>query len=230
VEIPTPWHDPWRAIEETGIAYQQFTVENRHEPRKAALGLPRKIHGPQQEPMGHQRRENHRQPIFLECDRGRRHASPAFFHVGTGPAGLTIRLLAFPSPHLRNLAESREVLRELLAAMKAAIKRRVANAPTDRAPSRVARLSEVRSAAPTPQLETWKGATLTFRPNDGSVSAASPDGARRAQASLKALVDAGTIDEAARARLVGKKRSATADVEVRVTGRHLEIVRVGRHG
>jgi CRISPR-associated protein Cmr6 len=45
-EIPVPWGDPWKVMDEVGFAYQAFAQEKSLDPSKAALGLPRKIHGP----------------------------------------------------------------------------------------------------------------------------------------------------------------------------------------
>jgi CRISPR-associated protein Cmr6 len=98
IEIATTWTDPWYALDQLGFAYQGFAQEYAHDSEKLALGLPRQIHGPRKEPMPHQR--EHKPPLRLRAGKLDRHASPVHLHVGRGPSGLILRVLALPSPKL----------------------------------------------------------------------------------------------------------------------------------
>ena len=85
VEVETPWHDPWQVLDQIGFSMQAFAQKNKHEKRKAALGLPRQIHGPRREPMRHQSRDSHRSPQQLRAGSRRRHAAPIHYHLGLSP-------------------------------------------------------------------------------------------------------------------------------------------------
>ena len=115
LEIPTPWTNHWFALDQLGAAAQGFAQEYRHNERKAALGLPRKIHGPTHRPFRHQNPASHQPPKALRNKKGKdRHASPVHYHMACAEDGtLTIRMVAFPSSALPDLKTSREVLRKL---------------------------------------------------------------------------------------------------------------------
>ena len=116
MEVETPWEDWWFAIEQLGSEAQAFARENKHRDDKAALGLPRQIHGPRNQPMGHQDRDKHRPPKRLSARNGRRHAAPVHYHLSPRADGaLTIRMTAFPSPALPDIDTSRRVLGDLRA-------------------------------------------------------------------------------------------------------------------
>jgi CRISPR-associated protein Cmr6 len=120
LEVPTPWRDPWFALDQVGFAAQCFAQGLAHQEAKGALGLPRQIHGPRNEPMHHQQRDRHRPPQRLRGPRGDRHASPVFYHLARNDDGtLTVRVTAFLAPELRNPVESESVLRDLLTHMQA---------------------------------------------------------------------------------------------------------------
>ncbi|MGH8605539.1 MAG: type III-B CRISPR module RAMP protein Cmr1, partial [Gammaproteobacteria bacterium] len=71
-EIATPWQNPWRTLDEVGASLQAFaqarqsTGHGKHCREKAALGLPRKIHGPQL--------SDSPPPETLKCPKGDRYA------------------------------------------------------------------------------------------------------------------------------------------------------------
>ncbi len=112
--IETKWSDPWLALDQLGDSLQAFAQENKHQPRKVALGLPRKIHGPLLKPMRHQ--DAHQNPQTLS-DRQRRNrfASPVHFHLTRNQLGqYIVRVTAFVTPDLPDSTTSREVLTELL--------------------------------------------------------------------------------------------------------------------
>jgi CRISPR-associated protein Cmr6 len=115
VEIVTSWKDPWFALDQLGYATQAFAQKYAHNPAKAALGLPRKIHGPLARPFPHQDKASHRPPQDLQCRKGNRYASPVFCHLAmANDASLLIRATAFPAKYLPDLNESRKILTELL--------------------------------------------------------------------------------------------------------------------
>lgn len=124
LEVETPW-DCWFAIDQLGSAAQAFARANAHRDDKAALGLPRKIHGPRREPMHHQDRDGHKPPKSLSAGRHRRHAAPVHYHLSPRPDDtLTIRMTAFPSPVLPDLDTSRKVLSDLRARLQTELKKR----------------------------------------------------------------------------------------------------------
>ena len=112
--IETKWSDPWFALDQVGYSYQSFTQECKHDESKAALGLPRKIHGPLDQPMKHQISAEHTRPIELKGphdkneDREGRHASPLHIHFAKESHGLRVKITAFPVASLpqRSLVES----------------------------------------------------------------------------------------------------------------------------
>ena len=114
LSIDTPWRDPWFALDQLGSVMQSFARKNRHDERKAALGLPRKIHGPQNDPMEHQDRESHQRPRNLSVSGHDRYASPVHYHIAPRTDGaLTARMTVFPTPNLPDINTSRDVLKAL---------------------------------------------------------------------------------------------------------------------
>ncbi|MCI0421906.1 MAG: type III-B CRISPR module RAMP protein Cmr6 [Acidobacteria bacterium] len=131
-EIATPWHKPWRALDEVGASLQAFaqssqgTAHGKHCSEKAALGLPRKIHGPLPFKLPHQ--TSHTRPEELQSPKGGRYASPVIFHFAKQTHGqLIVRVSVFTAPHLwdHRLSEtggrtiSAKVLRELVEHLRA---------------------------------------------------------------------------------------------------------------
>lgn len=126
VEVRTPWEDWWFAIDQLGFAVQAFAQANAHRDDKAALGLPRKIHGPRREPMRHQNRDRHKPPKTLSAGHHRRHAAPVHYHLSPrADCALTIRMIAFPSSALPDLRTSRKVLGDLRARLQTELTERV---------------------------------------------------------------------------------------------------------
>ncbi len=115
LEIPTPWINYWFALDQLGAAAQGFAQLYKHQARKTALGLPRKIHGPTHKPLKNQNFASHRPPETLRNKRNQvRHAAPVHYHVAQDEDGtLTIRMVAFPSSVLPDMETSQEVLGEL---------------------------------------------------------------------------------------------------------------------
>ncbi len=128
-DIEVKWSDPWTVLDRLGLAAQAFASENKHQPTKAALGLPRKIHGPRREPMGHQR-NGHQPPqnltaLLREANRGNqaRFASPVHYHVMPAENGHVIRVTAFPSGDITSEPTSRTVLTGLVEMLKSELTR-----------------------------------------------------------------------------------------------------------
>lgn len=115
LEIPTPWINPWFALDQLGVVAQDFAQRYKHQESKAALGLPRKIHVPTHTPFGHQNSSSHQSPKTLRNKKGKdRHASPVHYHVAHADDGtLTIRMVAFPSSALPDMETSKEMLGRL---------------------------------------------------------------------------------------------------------------------
>ena len=126
LEIETPWRDWWFAMDQLGFAAQSFARRNAHRERKAALGLPRKIHGPRREPMSRQNPTDHQPPRPLHADGRQRHASPIHYHLAPRTDGaLTVRMTAFPTPDLPDIDTSRDVLKELGNHLKSELEDRI---------------------------------------------------------------------------------------------------------
>lgn len=126
-EIKVTWTDPWKVLDQLGLAVQKFAQSYKHQEEKAVLGLPRKIHGPRREPMRHQNRNTHQQPLNLqpnlaEAKNGNktRFAAPVMYHVEQGVnAGSIIRITAFPSAMIRGENVSRAMFDDLLKVVEA---------------------------------------------------------------------------------------------------------------
>ncbi len=119
-DIEVPWQDPWTVLDRLGLAVQSFASANKHQSTKAALGLPRKIHGPKNTPMQHQR-GGHQPPVNLspvlpDARQGNktRFASPVHYHILPGVNGHVIRVTAFPSGDITDETTSRNVLSALV--------------------------------------------------------------------------------------------------------------------
>ena len=138
LEVDTPWCDSWFALDQLGLALQTFAQKYAHDERKAALGLPRKIHRPRPQPMQRQDREFRRRPMALS-----RHAAPIHYHLTRrADEALTVRMTAFPLPDLPDIETSRVMLRDLRDHMKLDLARRTktyakrgTNTPAEASPS-----------------------------------------------------------------------------------------------
>lgn len=132
-DIITPWSDPWKVLDEVGFAYQSFAQLMAHKPAKAALGLPRKIHGPRDDgPLQGQR--DWQPPVFLDFPRRQRstnprdarHASPVHVHVARSADGLlAVRAVGFAARYLPALETSERLLQEFLAHFGAKLRERM---------------------------------------------------------------------------------------------------------
>jgi CRISPR-associated protein Cmr6 len=102
-EIPTPWNNPWYALDQLGFSYQSFAQEKKYQLEKVALGLPRKI-GILQSGQ------------FRPTEKYTRYSSPFFFHLdrNMGTCNYTIRVTAFPARFLPDLEKSQAMLNKLL--------------------------------------------------------------------------------------------------------------------
>ncbi len=117
--------DPWNALDRLGFAVQGYAQQYAHKPEKAALGLPRKIHGPRSD-RAMPGQVDWRRPEWLGRNHPHRprdtraeafrHAAPVHYHLVKGASGtLSVRVIAFPSAVLPDTATSNTVLKGLLA-------------------------------------------------------------------------------------------------------------------
>jgi CRISPR-associated protein Cmr6 len=152
VELALPWADPWQALDRVGFAYQAVAQQHKHDGTKAALGLPRKIHGPRDDgPM--QTRDGRylqdpatwRPPEWLDFPRrprdtrpeNARHASPVHLHLDRDERGqLAVRLVAFPAADLPNREASAGFLSRFCDRFRAELEQR-AQAESQPAPGPV---------------------------------------------------------------------------------------------
>ena len=133
--VRTPWVDPWQALDRIGFAYQAFMQKKNHQRAKVSMGLPRKIHGPNEDgPIQNKKTgayfqdpETWSPPEWLDfADRTEnvepkdaRYASPVHLHLSRGPdAHLTVHALAFPAHNLPDLVSSTRFLHEFLQAFR----------------------------------------------------------------------------------------------------------------
>jgi len=119
IEIKTPWKDCWFTLDQIGFSAQAFAQQYKHNLKKKALGLPRRIGSPTQgefRPTG---------PVGARRDGDVRHASPVHYHLAKAKDGtLIIRVVAFPAKYLPNLSDSRKLLLELLVHLQDDLARR----------------------------------------------------------------------------------------------------------
>lgn len=113
VTIDVPTSDAWLAIDKLGLAVKQFANENKHNPEKAALGLPKQIHGPMTKPMPHQTNRPHKPPSKLKPE-FTRFAAPIWYHFEPSGNGMKLNIMAFPSDKVIDENVSRAMLKNLL--------------------------------------------------------------------------------------------------------------------
>jgi len=127
-DIPTPWTNHWYALDQVAAAAQAFAQQYKHCVEKKALGLPRNVRPPL-------RGSFQPGPNVKKTDR---HASPVLYHVALATGGLTVRVVAFPSPELPDdptLKKSCEFLKRLLEHIAREVPKRAAqNAAGGRTP------------------------------------------------------------------------------------------------
>lgn len=122
VDIESLPADAWTALAKLGDAVQKFAQKKKHKEEKAVLGLPRKIHGPNQFPTPRQKGHWHQSPENLLPDleaarngRQTRFASPAWLHFSRMNNGkLQLTITVFPSGMIRNRGLSEEVLNDYM--------------------------------------------------------------------------------------------------------------------
>jgi len=116
--------DAWTVLDRLGLAVKGFASEYKHQPEKAALGLPRKIHGPTPTPNKRQieKGRRHSPPLELMPDleaaqngKKTRFAAPIWYHLEKSGSGLKVRIVAFPSDQIRKLPVSEQMLGDLVA-------------------------------------------------------------------------------------------------------------------
>ncbi|MBF0290829.1 MAG: type III-B CRISPR module RAMP protein Cmr6 [Nitrospinae bacterium] len=125
VEVKTIWKNYWGVLDQLGAAYMGFSQANgktghgKHCPSKIAMGLPRQIHGPRNNPLSHQDAKTWQQPEQLQGPKGDRHTSPVHFHLAKADDGtLIIRIVAFPSKYLPDMKRSKDFLGRFLMHLK----------------------------------------------------------------------------------------------------------------
>ena len=116
LSIPVETDSPLAVIDRIGCSLKTTAESFKHKPEKAAAGLPRKIHGPKDERLPHQRGKWD-PPEVLHPDgdiprSARRFASPIFIHVALRSDGkLKVNAMDFPSGLVRPEAVSRNILK-----------------------------------------------------------------------------------------------------------------------
>lgn len=113
--------DVWTVLDRLGLAANDFAASLKHNVQKAVLGLPRKIHGPNVNPLRHQSPHTHQKPEQLRpalkaADNGSktRFASPVFYHLEKTPDGMKLRITAFPSGMIGENRVSEAMLNDLV--------------------------------------------------------------------------------------------------------------------
>jgi len=115
IDIPTA--DAWQAIDKLGLVVKQFASSNKHNDEKAAMGLPKQIHGPSAKPLPHQKAATHQRPERLN-PKFERFAAPIWYHFEPSGTGLKLNILAFPSGKVVEEDVSRTMLQNLLDQLK----------------------------------------------------------------------------------------------------------------
>ncbi|WP_372808713.1 type III-B CRISPR module RAMP protein Cmr6 [Pontiella sp.] len=119
--IEVPCRDAWTVLDRLGLAVKEFASEYKHRDQKAVLGLPRKIHGPMNNPLRHQNMSSHQRPENLmpelrKAQNGNktRFAAPIWYHLEKTAGGMKLRIVAFPSEQIRKLPVSEQMLGDLV--------------------------------------------------------------------------------------------------------------------
>lgn len=119
VEVRIPAGNYWQVLDAVGAAYQAVAQKWKHDKRKAALGLPRKIHGPRNTPMPSQ--HDHQRPCSLEAAEppdARRYASPVHICVSKAGEGWLVRAIGFPQCIYKSTRDTAEVIQDFLQAFE----------------------------------------------------------------------------------------------------------------
>ena len=135
-DIPAPQIEPFDVLHQLSAIAQGFADDNANKQIKMALGLPRQIYGPRNEPLRLQDPHKHKPPVNLECRKGERFASPVHYHLTRrADGGLAVRMVAFPSKYLPSYEECRKFLEELQRHLETNLPRQL-DSPTPSRPSR----------------------------------------------------------------------------------------------
>jgi CRISPR-associated protein Cmr6 len=107
IELKFTANSAFDVLESVGCVYKSISGSNE----KITLGLPRKIHGPTNNPMRHQAASSHQPPQWLDFSKrpprtklsDARHSAPVHIHVERNSANeYTIRIVLFPMKYLPN--------------------------------------------------------------------------------------------------------------------------------
>ncbi|HUT87430.1 MAG TPA: type III-B CRISPR module RAMP protein Cmr1, partial [Candidatus Heimdallarchaeota archaeon] len=135
-DISAPQIEPFDVLHQLSAIAQGFADDNANKQIKMALGLPRQIYGPRNEPLRLQDPHKHKPPVNLECRKGERFASPVHYHLTRrAEGGLAVRMVAFPSQYLPSYEECRKFLEELQRHLETNLPRQL-DSPTPSRPSR----------------------------------------------------------------------------------------------
>lgn len=114
-------NNPIDALEKFGKCYKRFASSRKHNPDKVALGLPRKIHGPKDTPMSHQKEHTPPVPLTMSGEKAslplkdQRHSAPIHFHLThLGSNRWKLNAVAFPAKFLPSVDKSSEFLKTLI--------------------------------------------------------------------------------------------------------------------
>lgn len=107
----------WCVLDQVGFAYQVFAKKYKHDCKKKALGLPRRIGSPVKGQF------NPKPPVKD------RHASPVHIHVARAGNSWVVRCVAFPAAYLPDLMPSCTFLGEFLKGFRDDLERRAKLVP-----------------------------------------------------------------------------------------------------
>jgi CRISPR-associated protein Cmr6 len=149
-DIPTGGTNWWLALDQLAAAAQGFAKGYKHQLKKKALGLPRRVGAPTSGEF---------RPGWHVHDR---HSSPVLYHLGRGADGkLVARVAAFPAAELPDLATSRAFLSELLEYLRADLPGRFKDHVAGKAAPAGPRVSAPAPVAVGPQLRPGARVTAT---------------------------------------------------------------------
>ncbi len=152
--VTIPVTNAWTAIDRLGLKVKEFASSYKHHDEKAVLGLPRKIHGPKNEPMRHQSYATHQRPkeLYMQGiqEKTNRFASPVWYHLDFKDNNqIIINMTAFPS----SLARSEETSRQMLDSLLKYVKSELEKVATVKTNVTVPVASAARQQAPVPDVK-----------------------------------------------------------------------------
>ncbi len=153
LEVPTGGANWWLALDQLAAAAQSFAKKYKHQAKKKALGLPRRV--------------NPSHGFSTGKDVKDRHASPVLYHFDRVGGLLVARVVAFPAARLPNVTDSTMLLQELLNDLKgglgACFDEHVKGKP---APGVPAGGPVVKQPPPGPQLKVGQKVMAKIVPDD----------------------------------------------------------------